>query len=95
VAAASNNDPDNDPGNNVGAACSGGFVQPVACGSDAEYLSLLEIGIYPCRNAPSDTFCRSATVQSAFIEVFAPDVVQFPSAICQAHNELLTTPQSP
>jgi hypothetical protein len=95
VAAASSNDPDNDPGNNVGAACSGGFVQPVACGSDAEYLSLLEIGIYPCRNAPSDAFCRSATVQSAFIEVFAPDVVQFPSAICQAHNELLTTPQSP
>ncbi len=86
---------DNDPGNNVGAACSGGVAQPVPCGSDAEYLSLLEIGIYPCRNAPSDTFCRSDTVQSAFIEVFAPDVAKFPLAIRQAHHQLLTTPQSP
>ena len=82
-------------GQGVGAACSGGFGDmATACASWEDYLALLEIGIYPCRNAPSDTFCRSDTVQAAFIEVFAPDVLQFPQAIGQAHTELLTPPQS-
>lgn len=79
-------------GAGAGAACSGGIQQPVPCASSADYLSLLEIGIHPCHDAPSDVFCRSDTLQSAFIEVFAPDVVEFPDAIQQAHDELFAPP---
>jgi hypothetical protein len=77
------------PGAGVGAACSGGFIQPVGCKTSADYLALLNVGIYPCLNAPSDEFCYSDTVRSAYLEVFAPDVLLFPDAIFQAHNELV------
>jgi hypothetical protein len=80
---------DTDPTNNVGAACSGGFVTPNPCATDDEYQSLLEIGIYPCRNAPTDMFCGPNTPRATFIEVFAPDVVKFPVAIGHAHDELV------
>jgi len=49
----------------------------------------------PYRNAASDTSCSSVTVQSTYIEVFAPDSAQFSRAIVTAHNELLAPPQSP
>jgi hypothetical protein len=80
------------PGNGVGAACSGGFILPVGCKTSAEYLALLDAGIFPCYNAPSDEFCHSDTVRSVYLEVFAPDVLQFPDAIFEAHKELLKNP---
>ena len=80
----------------AGAACSGGFGSgSTGCTSSADYLSLLNIGIYPCQNAPSDTFCTANAAQATYVEVFAPDVVQFPCAILTAHNELLAPLQSP
>jgi hypothetical protein len=83
-------------GQGAGAACSGGFGSgSTGCTSSADYLSLLNIGIYPCQNVASDTFCGANAALSTYIEVFAPDVVQFPCAILAAHNELLALPPSP
>lgn len=80
----------------AGAACSGGFGSgSTGCTTSADYLSLPNIGIYPCQDAPSDLFCTANAMQPTYVEVFAPDVVQFPSAILTAHNELLAPFQSP
>jgi hypothetical protein len=75
-----------------GAACAGGFSDPVACNDATAYLALLEIGIYPCRT--NGALCEPSGLQSAFIEVFPPDVASFPYAILQAHIELHRSPNA-
>jgi hypothetical protein len=67
-----------------GAACSGGFGDPVACADSASYLALLNIGIYPCET----NVCAPNYIQSAFIEVIPPDVLTYSEAILDAHIEL-------
>jgi hypothetical protein len=73
-----------------GAACSGGFSQPVACTDSAAYLALMEIGIYPCRTND----CTPDFIQSQFIEVIPTDVITYSDAILQAHIELHRSPHA-
>ncbi len=80
-------------GGGAGAACGGGFGSPQPCNS-ASYLGLIDIGVYPCVNAPADNFCSAPELQSQFIEVFAPDMLLFPSAIRQAHIQLHRSPNA-
>jgi len=74
-----------------GAACSGGFSNPVACADSSAYLSLVNVGIYPCQT----NSCSPRVFQSEFIEVIPPDVLTYPDAILQAHIELHRSPNSP
>ena len=74
-----------------GAACSGGFINPVACEDSEAYLALLEIGIYPCRT----NVCEPNYLQSTFIEVLPPDVSTYSDAILKAHIELHQSPGAP
>ncbi len=88
----------------VGAACTGGFLDPHRCGDSAAYLGLLTTGIYP--QVPvwnNQSYDRSTSLRSQFIEVFAPDVnapectpataddggCGYPSAIADAHALLV------
>lgn len=79
-------------GNGVGAACSGGFVDPQVCPDSASYLSLLNVGVYPCRTNQDNPWCQGNTLQSPFIEIFAPDAAAFPDAVLQGHIELHRSP---
>jgi len=81
------------PGGGVGAACGGGFASPQPCDS-AGYLGLIDIGVYPCVNAPTDNFCQLRGLQSQFIEVFAHDMLLFPDSILQAHIQLHRSPNA-
>jgi hypothetical protein len=60
-------------------ACSGTFIKPGLCDS-ASYLKLIEVGIYPLG--------QDHSLKALYIEVLPPDVLSFPHAIQQAHNEL-------
>lgn len=71
------------------AACSVTSGQFGACTS-AGYLSLLELGIDPCRTNAS--LCGNSSVQAEYIEVLPPDAIAFPDAILQAHAELTAAP---
>lgn len=64
-------------------ACSGSFLKPGPCDS-ATYLKLLEVGIYPLG--------QDHSLRALYIEVLPPDVLSFPHAIQQAHNELYAQP---
>ena len=65
------------------AACSGGSAQPGPCTSSS-YLALLELGIYPLG--------KNNSLHAEYIEVLPPDAISFPSAIQQAHAELVPPP---
>ena len=87
----------------AGAACSGGFVDPHHCTDSSAFLALLAIGIYPqLPTFDGQSYDRSTSIRSQFVEVFAPDVVPpecspdtlpagcgYPSAIAQAHALLV------
>ena len=80
----------------AGAACSGGFLDPHRC-APADYLTLLNTGIYPLV-PPLD---RSDSPRAQFIEVFDPDVLApqctptnllscgYPDQIWRGHVELV------
>lgn len=72
------------------AACSVTNGQFGACTS-ATYLSLLELGIFPCRS--NGSLCGSNNLQSQYIEVLPPDAIAFPDAILRAHQELTSSPR--
>lgn len=63
-----------------GAAC-GGKGETTPCTAET-FLAMLETGIYPLG--------RSNPLRAQYIEVFALNVNDFPSATLQAHEELLT-----
>jgi len=65
------------------AACAGGSARPGPCDA-ANYLKLLEVGIYPLG--------KTNGLRALYIEVLPPDVNSFPSAIQQAHSELFAQP---
>ena len=73
----------NDYNNFQRTACSGGTAHPGSCDS-ATYQKLLEVGIYPLG--------QDNDLRAIYIEVLPPDVISFPDAIQQAHNELLAQP---
>ncbi len=73
----------NDYNNFQSAACSGGSAHPGPCTS-ASYLALLELGIYPSG--------KNNSLRAEYIEVLPPDAISFPSAIQQAHAELVAAP---
>jgi hypothetical protein len=85
------------------AACSGGTAHGTVCQDAADYLALLEIGIFPTCPAvpqpiPANALCRT-NPRSQYIESLPPDVFStppssdanpgFPAAIFQAHAELV------
>lgn len=71
----------NDYDNLQRAACSGGSAKPGAC-DNTSYLKLLEVGIYPLG--------KTNNLRAIYIEVLPPDAISFPTAVKQAHDELLT-----
>ena len=75
------------------ASCSGGTAHAKVCPSSAAYLSLLELGIHPCRT--NAALCGTEDFQSTYIEVLPPDAIAFPDAILQAHNELMQAHDDP
>lgn len=70
----------NDYNNLEQAACSGGSLNRSAC-TAATYLQLLQVGIDPLGMANP--------LRAQYIEVLPPDAIAFPSAIAQAHLELV------
>jgi hypothetical protein len=66
-----------------GAACRERKSSGNACDGWQDYLDLLNTGIYP---APG------TALRAQYIEVFAPNVIAFPEAIKQAHDELFAPP---
>jgi hypothetical protein len=65
-----------------GASCNGGVGHnPKACKNSDQYFRLLENGIF--LPTPAE---RSFRAQ--YLEVYAPNVIQFPAAIAQAHADL-------
>ncbi len=63
-----------------GAACGGQFGNAVRCDS-ASFLRLLQSGLYPEGGS-------GPNARGAFIEVFPPDVIEFPQAVARAHDEM-------
>jgi hypothetical protein len=63
-----------------GSACGGAVTNPASC-DDAEYLNMLEQGIYPLGQTNS--------LRSQYIEVWATNAITFTNAIWQAHQKLL------
>jgi len=63
-----------------GAACSGTAATPTPC-TDATFLTLLELGIYPLG--------QTNPLRAQYIEVFHDNVTAFPAATEQGHTELL------
>jgi hypothetical protein len=72
----------NDYNNLQQSACGGTSLVPVPC-TAALYLALLEVGIYPLG--------KSNSLRAQYIEVLPPDAVAYPSAVLQAHAELVGT----
>ncbi len=68
---------------NGGSACGGTVTSPTPC-DDAQYLQMLEEGIYPLGPANG--------LRSQYIEVWATNAVVFTNAIWQAHQELFAPP---
>ena len=66
-----------------GSACGGTVTSPSPC-DDAEYLNMLNEGIYPLGLTNS--------LRSQYIEVWATNAVVFTNAIWQAHVQLVTPP---
>ena len=71
----------NDYNNLQKAACNGGSANPGPC-TDATYLALLELGIYPLG--------KNNGLRAEYIEALPPDIISFPNAVKQAHLELVT-----
>jgi len=70
-------------GTNGGSACGGVVTNPTPC-DNADFLNLLQNGIYPLGLTNS--------LRSQYIEVFATNAIMFTNAILQAHQELFTPP---
>ena len=66
-----------------GAACGGSRGSPVTCQSEGEFQTLLMTGIYP--QGSSDT----NPLKASYLELFAPNVLAFPTAVLKAHHTLL------
>jgi len=69
-----------------GAACSEPVTNPTPC-TNATYLTMLEVGIYPLG--------QSNPLRAQYIEGFHANVSAFPAAVLQAHNEIFAAPPPP
>lgn len=66
-----------------GAACGGSRGSPVACQSEADFHTLLTTGIYPQGSSGTNP------LKASYLELFAPNILAFPTAVLKAHNTLL------
>ena len=67
----------------AGSACGGTVNLPTPC-DDANYLDMLQRGIYPLGQANP--------LRSQYTEVWATNAITFTNAIWQAHKEILGMP---
>ena len=66
-----------------GAACGGSRASPVTCQSEGEFGTLLTTGIYPQGTDGTNP------LKASYLELFAPNILAFPTAVHKAHYVLL------
>ena len=66
-----------------GAACGGSRGSPVACQGEGDFHTLLTTGIYPQGSSATNP------LKASYIELFAPNILAFPTAVLKAHNTLV------
>jgi hypothetical protein len=76
-------------GTTLSAACGGARSAPITC-INSTYSNMLTNGIYP-----AGTTGETKPFQAQYLELFAPDILAFPPAVMQAHNELTVSGAPP
>ena len=66
-----------------GAACGGSRASPVTCQGEGEFSTLLMTGIYPQGSSGTNP------LKASYLELFAPNILAFPTAVLKAHHTLL------